>query len=137
MRFPVSADKERELLARLARLGVRDEDLLEKFVRAGGPGGQNVNKTSTAVYLKHLRSGIEVRAQEARSQGLNRYAARKRLVEQLEARESGEKSAREREAFKRRKQKRRRSRRAKERVLTSKHLQSEKKSERAPPREDQ
>ncbi len=133
MRFPVSPEKEAELLARLARLGVRDEDLLEKFVRSSGPGGQNVNKVSTAVYLKHLPTGIEVRSQEARSQGLNRFAARRKLAELLEARVTGERTAREKAAFKLRKQKRRRSRRAKEKVLAAKHHQSQKKADRQGP----
>lgn len=131
MRFPVSSDKENELVQRMLREGVREEDLVEKFVRAGGPGGQNVNKTSTAVYLCHVPSGIEIKAQEARSQALNRYYARKRLVEELEARRLGEKSKREQAIFKLRKQKRRRSKRAKEKVLDHKHHQAGKKRERA------
>lgn len=93
-RFPVSSEKEASLLRRLATLGVREEDLVERFVRAAGPGGQNVNKTSTAVQLRHAPSGIEVKAQSARSQGLNRYLARQRLAEELEARRQGEASAR-------------------------------------------
>jgi len=129
-RFPVSADKEADLLARLARVGVLEDDLVESFVRASGPGGQNVNKTSTAVQLRHLPTGIEVRSSEARSQGLNRYHARKKLAEALEARLLGQKSAREQAIFKLRKQKRRRSRRAKEKVLAHKHHQSRKKAER-------
>ena len=120
-------------MARLVQLGVREEDLLEKFVRASGPGGQKVNKTSTAVYLKHLPSGIEVRAQEARSQGLNRYSARRKLAEALEAKVLGKRTAREQAVFKERKQKRRRSRRAKEKVLDLKHHQADKKAERARP----
>ncbi len=134
MRFPVSSEKEAELLARLARLGIREEDLSERFIRASGPGGQSVNKTSTAVYLRHLPTGIEVKAQASRSQGLNRYHARKQLADTLEARLLGEKSKKEKEAFKRRKQKRRRSRRAKEKVLSAKHKQAEKKRGREPPR---
>ena len=129
-RFPVSAEKEADLLARLARVGVVEDDLAESFVRASGPGGQNVNKTSTAVQLRHLPTGLEVRASEARSQGLNRYHARKKLAEVLEARLLGQKSAREKAAFKMRKQKRRRSRRAKEKVLAHKHHQARKKGER-------
>ncbi len=136
MRFPVGPEKEAELLARLERLGVREQDLLEKFVRSSGPGGQNVNKTSTAVYLKHLPTGIEVRSQEARSQGLNRYSARKKLAELLEARRTGQVTAREKAIFKLRKQKRRRSRRAKEKVLDHKHHQSAKKAERSRGSED-
>ncbi len=130
MRFPVGSDKEAELLQRLARLGVREADLVEHFVRSNGPGGQHVNKTSTAVYLKHLPTGVEVKAQTSRSQGLNRYYARKQLCDTLEARLLGEKSKREQEAFKVRKQKRRRSRRAKEKVLREKHAQGEKKRQR-------
>ncbi len=133
MRFPVSPEKEAELLARLERLGVREQDLLEKFVRSSGPGGQNVNKVSTAVYLKHLPTGIEVRSQEARSQGLNRFAARRKLAELLEARVLGARTARDKALFKLRKQKRRRSRRAKEKVLAAKHHQAQKKAERQPP----
>ncbi len=129
-RFPVSSDKEAELVARLARVGVVEDDLHETFVRASGPGGQNVNKTSTAVQLRHLPSGIEVRSQEARSQGLNRYYARKKLAELLEARLLGERSAREQAIFKLRKQKRKRSKRAKEKVLAHKHHQARKKAER-------
>ena len=135
MRFPVSPEKETELMTRLSRAGVREQDLLEKFVRSTGPGGQNVNKTSTAVYLKHLPSGIEIRSQAARSQGLNRYAARKKLCERLEALALGARSRREQEIFKARKQKRRRSRRAKEKVLALKHHQAEKKAGRVLPRD--
>ena len=81
MRFPTSTDKQADLEARLARVGVREQDLVERFVHSSGPGGQNVNKTSTAVYLKHLPTGIEVKAQTSRSQALNRYLARRRRPE--------------------------------------------------------
>lgn len=131
MRFPVSTEKEKDLMARLAKVGVREEDLVEKFIRSGGPGGQHVNKTSTAVYLCHVPSGIEIKSQEARSQALNRYNARKRLADELEARLLGEKSKREKAIFKLRKQKQRRSKRAKEKVLEHKHHQAGKKRERS------
>ncbi|MBN1959550.1 MAG: peptide chain release factor-like protein [Deltaproteobacteria bacterium] len=133
MRFPVSQEKECELIERMERLGVSEDDLLEKFVHASGPGGQNVNKTATSVYLKHLKTGIEVRCQTARSQGLNRYYARKKLIECLEAKIAGEKSAHEQAIFKLRKQKRRRSRRAKEKILAGKHHQAAKKAARVKP----
>ncbi len=131
MRFPVSSEKEAALRQRLERLGVREVDLVEHFVRSSGPGGQNVNKTSTAVYLKHVPSGIEIKAQSERSQGMNRYYARKLLADELEARIHGRESRRAQEIFKLRKQKRKRSKRAKEKVLAHKHHQSDKKRARS------
>ena len=131
-----SSDKEAALAARLAGLGVRPEDLVEKFIRAGGPGGQNVNKTSTAVYLKHLPSGIEVKMQQERSQALNRFLARRALADKLEARLQGEQSAEAARVAKLRRQKRKRSRRAKEKVLAAKSLQANKKASRSAPTDE-
>ena len=128
-----SPEKEAALAARLARLGVKHDDLVEKFIRAGGPGGQNVNKTSTAVYLKHVPSGIEVKMQRERSQALNRFLARRTLADKLEARLLGEQSAEAARVAKLRRQKRRRSRRAKEKVLAAKSMQAKKKASRAVP----
>jgi len=128
-----SSDKEAALVARLAGLGVKPEDLVEKFIRAAGPGGQNVNKTSTAVYLKHLPSGIEVKMQQERSQALNRFLARRLLADKLEARLRGEQSAEAARVAKLRRQKRKRSRRAKEKVLAAKALQAIKKAARGVP----
>jgi len=128
--FGVSSDKEAALAARLAGLGVRPEDLVEKFIRAGGPGGQNVNKTSTAVYLKHVPSGIEVKMQQERSQALNRFLARRALADKLEARLRGAQSAEAARVAKLKRQKRKRSRRAKEKVLAAKSMQAEKKAAR-------
>jgi peptide chain release factor len=132
----VSSEKEAALAARLAGLGVKPEDLIEKFIRAGGPGGQNVNKTSTAVYLKHVPTGIEVKVQKDRSQALNRFLARRGLADKLEARLRGEQSAEAARIAKLRRQKRRRSRRAKEKVLAAKSLQAHKKAVRATPADE-
>lgn len=133
MRFGVSSDKEAAIEARLAAVGVKPEDLVEKFIRSAGPGGQNVNKTSTAVYLKHLPTGIEVKVQQERSQPLNRFIARRLLAEKLEAMLLKRKTAEQERVARLRRQKRKRSRRAQEKVLAAKRLRSERKSERRPP----
>ena len=131
--FPVSPEKARALAARMASLGVREADLDEQFVRAGGPGGQNVNKVATCVVLRHAPSGLVVRCQQERSQALNRFLARRELLDRLEARIRGAASAAEAARERIRRQKRRRSRRAKEKMLAGKHLQSEKKAARRRP----
>jgi protein subunit release factor B len=131
--FPVSVDKERALLARLAALGVREDDVEERFVRSAGSGGQNVNKVATCVVLRHLPSGIVVKCQETRTQAMNRFLARRRLADEIEARRQGEASARAQEIARIRRQKRRRSKRAQEKVLAAKHAQTEKKAMRRPP----
>jgi len=112
------------------------EELQISFVRSGGPGGQNVNKTSTAVYLKHLPTGIEVKMQRERSQALNRFLARRALADKLEARLRGEQSAEAARVAKLRRQKRKRSRRAKEKVLAAKSMQARKKASRSAPDEE-
>ena len=84
-RFPVSAEKERQLIERMAALDVREEDIEEQFVRSSGAGGQNVNKVSSCVLLHHRPSGIRVRCQKERSQGLNRFLARRILLEKIES----------------------------------------------------
>lgn len=83
----VRPEKVAELYARLDRLGVRDQDLEETFVRSRGHGGQKVNKTASAVVLRHLPTGILVKVQRERSQVLNRFLARRLLAEKLEARQ--------------------------------------------------
>jgi protein subunit release factor B len=99
-------------------------------VRAAGPGGQKVNKTSSCVFLRHAASGIEVKCQRSRSRDLNRYRAREELCERLCERIEGEHSRRRALAAKIRRQKARRSRRQKQRMLEAKHRQSEKKQRR-------
>ncbi len=135
MRFGVSPDKEAALAARLAALGVSEADLVERFVRSSGPGGQNVNKTSTAVYLKHLPSGIEVKMQQERSQALNRFLARRALAEKLEALAQKERSEEQERIARIRRQKRRRTRRARQKVLEAKRRRKETKAARQRPEE--
>jgi protein subunit release factor B len=110
-RFGVSQEKEAELAERMARCGLREEDLRESFVRSGGPGGQKVNRTASCVQLAHAPSGLEVKMQQERSQSLNRFFARRRLCELLENAQLGKDSPEALRAAKARKQKDRRRRR--------------------------
>jgi protein subunit release factor B len=130
--FPVGQAKEKALREKMAEFNVREEDIEESFVRSGGHGGQNVNKTSTCVYLKHLPTGIEVKFQKERSQALNRYHARALLVKKIELQIKGAESEEQKKIEKLRRQKRKRSRRAKEKILADKAAQSEKKRLRSP-----
>lgn len=132
MIFPVSAKKMEALQNAMARLGIRESDLEESFARSGGPGGQNVNKVSSAVILKYLPTGLVVKCQQDRSQAMNRYLARRILVDRLDAQIRGAQSEEARRISKIKRQKRKRSKRAKEKMLAQKKQQSEKKSFRKP-----
>src|SRR5688572_34592 len=111
-KYGVTPQKEAELVARMAACGLLESDLDEKHIRSGGPGGQHVNRTATCIYLKHRPTGLEVKMQRERSQGLNRFFARRRMCELLEGQAGGETRA-EAERQKLRKQKARRKRRGK------------------------
>lgn len=133
----ISAEKVAELQRLFDSLGIREEDLVEKFVRSSGPGGQKVNKTSSAVYLKHIPSGLEVKMQENRSQALNRFNARRLLAKRMEAIKLGKQSAEAARIAKIQRQKRKRSRRAKAKTVADKRAQGDKKaSRRSPGRDD-
>ncbi len=110
--FAVSEEKNRWLRERMASLGVREEDLAESFVRSSGKGGQHVNKTSTCVHLRHIPTGLEVKCGTDRSQSVNRFLARRELLDRI-ARLRGESTSRDREreaAAKRKAKQRKRSR---------------------------
>ena len=126
----VSAEKEAALLERMQKLGVLESDLEESFIRSSGPGGQNVNKVSSCVFLRHRPSGVAVKCQRERSQALNRFFARRLLLDELERRRNGFVAAKRSAIEKLRRQKRKRSKRAKEKMLEGKRLHSQKKQNR-------
>ena len=129
----VSNRKYETLKARMELLGIREADLEEKFVRSGKRGGQNVNKVSTCVYLKHRPTGVTVKCQIERSQALNRFLARRILADKVDSLVRGRLSEERRRIEKIRRQKRKRSKRSKEKMLRAKKMRSEKKALRKPP----
>jgi len=126
----ITTEKRQALEERMTRLGIREQDLVEKFILGSGSGGQKINKTSSCVYLLHTPTETEVKCQRERSRELNRFLARRDLCDRVEARILGQKSAKQQAVEKIRRQKRRRSRRQKERVLNDKRIHSAKKQSR-------
>lgn len=131
----INVAKRQALETLMRRLGIREADLEERFIRAAGPGGQNVNKVSTCVVLKHKPSGLEVKVQRERTQALNRFLARRLLARKIETIRLGRLSLERRRVEKIRRQKRRRSRRAKEKMLREKRRRAEVKRLRTRPSE--
>lgn len=129
--FKVAEQKENALLERMKRLGVTEDDLRETFIRGTGAGGQKINKTSSTVFLLHIPTGLSVKCQQGRSQSLNRFMARRILLDRIERVKKGIIDAEKRKIEKLRRQKRKRSKRAKEKVLELKHQQAEKKTMRS------
>lgn len=125
--FSINPAKENTLKTKMYALNIYEKDIKESFIRSGGKGGQNVNKTSTCVYLKHIPTGIEVKCQKERSQALNRYHARVILLKKIEQLIKGKESEERQRIEKIRRQKRKRSRRVKEKILAEKKIISEKK----------
>ena len=114
----------------MKEIGINDQDIKEAFVRSSGKGGQHVNKVSTCVVLHHLPSGIIIKCQKSRSQGLNRYWARKLLLNKIHAKRSADLRAKVDLLEKERRKKRRRCESDKEIILMGKRMRSEKKSNR-------
>lgn len=128
--FLVNLEKEAQLARRMAALGVGEADLAESFVRSGGHGGQNVNKVSTCVVLLHRPSGIQVKCQTTRHQGMNRYLARQMLLDKLAGQRQRAAAEEQARMEKLRRQKRKRPHGVQQRVLAEKARHSAKKSQR-------
>jgi peptide chain release factor len=122
--FAVSEEKNRWLKSRMELVGVAEEDLEERFVHASGRGGQHVNKSSSCVYLKHRPTGVEVKCMESRSQSLNRFLARRNLLEKVEAL-SGKPTKKDQAAEKLKRQKARRKRRSSTKYPTAGEVTAE------------
>ncbi|MBK1815178.1 peptide chain release factor-like protein [Luteolibacter yonseiensis] len=133
---PVTSDKIAALEQRLAALGITEADLLEKFVRGSGAGGQKINKTSNCVFLKHLPTGVCIKCQIDRSREMNRFLARRELCDQLDAIREGRAVAKTQAIEKMRRTNRPRSRNSKKRSVADKRKVSEKKSMRRRPGAD-
>ena len=129
----IQKEKQEELTRKMERLGIRDEDLEEKFILGSGAGGQKINKTSSCVSLRHLPSGISIKCQRTRSRELNRLYARRELCDRIEAKLYQVETERQRLAAKIRKQKQRRSRRTQAKVLEGKRARSTTKGLRGKP----
>ncbi|MBS0634197.1 MAG: peptide chain release factor-like protein [Verrucomicrobia bacterium] len=113
-----------DILVEMAKLGITEADLVEKFILGSGRGGQNLQKTSSCVYLKHIPSGLEVKCQQTRSRELNRIYARRELCEKIASQILKIKTEKIQEIEKKRRQKRKRSKRAQEKVLEAKKRRS-------------
>ncbi len=135
-KFKVSTEKEAQLAERMERLQIFEGDIVERFIKGSGPGGQKINKTSSCVYLHHRPSGKEVKCQASRSQALNRFLARRELCDLIENELLGKVSAAEQAREKIRRQKRRKSRKQRQKMVQDKFARAKIKRNRGKVRED-
>ena len=129
----IGQDKREALKRRMVSLGILEDDLIERFIRGTGHGGQKINKTSSCVYLQHQPSGIEIKCQAQRSREMNRFLARREICDRIEEIEKGRRSKRQQQIEKIRRQKRRRSRRQRQRDVVLKRQHGQKKELRRKP----
>ena len=123
--FNVSEKKEKALLDRMLELNVKEDDIEERFIRASGPGGQKVNKSSTCVFIRHIPTDITVKYQKERSQALNRFFARRTLLDQIEYKQKGYIKEDKKRIDKIKSQKRKKRKRTKDKLSTLKPKQSD------------
>lgn len=119
-KFGVTHKKEEELYSMMNSLSIFEEDIEEKFIKSSGKGGQNVNKNSNCVQLKHKPTGIIIKYQKERTQNLNRFFARRALIEKIDVKINGPKSQSNLKKEKLIKQKIKRKKRAREKIDDSK-----------------
>ena len=124
----ISVETVEKIKSLMREASVFEDDLEERFILGGGPGGQKTNKTSNVVRLDHAPSGLSIRCGKTRSRETNRWLARRALAEAILAREQDRKSEEQQKREKIRRQKRRRSRRQKAKMLADKRAHSEVKS---------
>ena len=129
----ISPDKFEALERRMASLGVFEDDLIEKFIRGTGSGGQKINKTSSCVFLQHPPTGIEIKVQRDRSREVNRFLAREDLCKRLEEKSQSESLARQNAREKKRRRHRRPGVRARARNVENKRKHGQKKRNRRRP----
>lgn len=126
----VSVNEFAGLRARMCNMKIYEKDIKEQFVRASGPGGQNINKVATCVHLQHIPTGIRVKCQKERTQGRNRFMARRILLKTIERNEERERRQKIQQIQKMRRQKRKLSRKSKEEMLLEKRRKSQVKQNR-------
>lgn len=116
----ITSEKWTALSQKMEELGIREDDLVEKFILGSGRGGQNLQKTSSCVYLKHIPTGIEVKCQQERARDLNRFFARRALCEKIQTQILKIKTEKQQLIEKKKRQKRKRSKRSKQKMLEDK-----------------
>jgi len=107
----IRPDKIKTLQHRMKKLGIKESDISEKFMLPGSKGGQKADKTSSAVFLRHNPTGVEVKCSDTRQRETNRFLARRLLALKIEEKLT-ETSSRQRKIDKIRKQKAKRRKRA-------------------------
>jgi protein subunit release factor B len=132
----ISKDKEDDIKRLMHKIGLKEEDLIEKFILGSGRGGQNLQKTYSCVYLKHVPSGIEVKCQKDRSREINRWLARRAICEKFQNEILLQKTKKIQEIEKIRRQKKTRSRKQKRKMIEDKRKHHQKKSLRLKPIEE-